>query len=121
MATWPHAHSWGLLVRPIACFPSHPIRSDPGAGCEPLGDRGHRPHAPIQNAVEAVQGEPVDDLLASAFSLDESAVTQAREMCGDARLGLLDRSDQLADRALTALKELEDPEPGRIAEDAEET
>src|SRR6266851_209662 len=121
MATWPHAHSWGLLVRPIACFPSHPIGSDPGAGCEPLGDRGHRSQGPIQNAVKAVQDEPVNDLLASALGLHESAVPKTRQMRGHSRLRLLDCSDQLADRALMVLKELEDPEPRRIAQDAEET
>src|SRR5713101_3358196 len=83
---------------------SHPIGADPGAGCEPLGDRGHRPQGPIQNAVEAVQGEPIDDLLASALGLHESAVTKTRQVCGHARLRLLDRSDQLGDCALTVLR-----------------
>src|SRR5712691_11113394 len=120
MATWPHAHSWGLLVRPIACFPSHPIGPDPGAGCKPLGDRRHRPQGPIQNAVDAVQGEPVDDLFASTLGLHESAVPKTRQVCGHARLRLLDCSDQLGNRVLTVLKELEDAEPGRISKDPEE-
>src|SRR5713226_4704674 len=99
---------------------SHPIGADPGAGCEPLRDRGHRPQGPIQNAVEAVQGEPVDDLLASAFGLHKSAVTKTREMGGDSRLRLRHLSHQLAHGAFAILKELEDPEPGRIAQDPEE-
>ncbi len=74
-SVWSRARVRALLVGSIAFLASHPIGSDPGAGCEALGDRGHRPHGPIQNVVETVQGEPVDDLLASAFSLDESAVT----------------------------------------------
>src|SRR5712692_8240660 len=102
------------------CRRSHPIGSYPGAGCEPLGDRGHRPQGPIQNAVETVQGEPVDDLFAPTLGLHESAVPKARQVCGNARLRLLDCSDQLCDCALTVLKELEDPEPRRIAQDAEE-
>src|SRR6266571_5516046 len=111
----------GQHVRSIVCLPSHPIGSDPGTGSEPLGDWRHRPQGPIQNPVEAVQGEPVDDLFASAFGLHESAMPKTREMCGDTRLRLLDRIDQLCNRALMVLKELEDPEPGRIAQDPEET
>src|SRR6266853_6513389 len=84
-------HGFGSSIRAASSRPlSHPIGSDPGAGCEPLGDRGHRPQGPIQNAVEAVQGEPVDDLLASALGLHESAVPKTRPVCGHARLRLPD-------------------------------
>ncbi len=83
-------------------------------------NRGHCRQRPIKDAVEAVQGEPVDDLLASAFGLHESAMPKTSEMGGDARLRLLDCGNQFADRALTVLKELEDPKPGRIAQHPEE-
>src|SRR6266436_6046860 len=110
---------FGSSIRAVRSRRSHPIGPDPGAGCEPLGDRGHRPQGPIQNAVEAVQGEPVDDLFPSALGLHESAVPKTRQVCGHARLRLLDCSDQLGDCALTVLQELEDPEPRGIAQDAE--
>ena len=96
-------------LRPFACLSSHPVRSNPGAGCESLGDRRHRHEGPIQDAVEAAQGETIDNLFASAFGLHESTVTETGKVCGHSRLRLGDRGHELIHGAFTGLKDFEDP------------
>ncbi len=95
--------------RPFVFLASHPVGSDPSAGRKPLCDRGHRRQGSIQDSIDAIQGKPIDDLLAPAFGLNESAVTETREMGGDARLRLRHLTHQLVHGAFTLLKELEDP------------
>ena len=105
----------------LAGFPSHPLGSDAGAGGEPRGDWSHGFRRPIHNSVQAVQGKPVNDLLAPPFCADKTAVAQAGKVGADPWLRLPDRGDQLAHGALAVTKQLQDLQPRRIAKDAKES
>jgi hypothetical protein len=98
---------------------SHPVRTDAGAGREPLGNRRQGCIGLIDDAVQALQSEPVDDLLAAPFGIDKATVPQASEVGADPGLGLPHGINQLADRMLPFLEQLKNVQAGRVAENAE--
>ena len=72
-------------------------------------------------SAEPSQGEPVDDLLTPSLGCHEPAVAQAGQVRADAGLRLAHRRDELTDRALATLQQLQDAEAGGITEHSEET
>ena len=75
--------------------------------------------AELDDGRDALVGQPVIDAPVLAPGHHEAAPTQAGEVVRDLRLGLIEELDELADPPLAFRNELQDPEPGAIAEDAE--
>jgi len=100
---------------------SHPVRPDTGAGRQALRDRLEDQLGLRGDAIKPAKSEAIDDLLATALSGDKPAVAQTCQVSADPRLRLADGRDQLAHGELAFVKELEDVQPSRVTQDAEET
>ena len=75
--------------------------------------------AELDHLEDARIGEAVVDGAVLSAGLDEAAPTQAGEVVGDLRLGLIEQGDELADRALLLGDELKYAQPRAVAEHAE--
>src|SRR5262249_8232518 len=99
---------------------SHPVGTDARAGGEALSDRLQRVVGATDDPVRAGQRETGDDILAPGPGADEPAVAKTGEVRADARLRLAGGRDELPDRPLTVPQDIEDVQPGRVAQDPEE-
>src|SRR5690242_18288434 len=100
---------------------SYPVRPDAGAGRQALRDRLDDEVRFRDDAVQPAKGEAVDDLPATALGGHKPAVAQARQVGADPRLRLADGRHELAHGQRAFVKELQDVQPSRVAQDSEET